>query len=68
MAICSICGREFDVTHARRVIGAEYGRGMYDYSYPDGDVCEECASGIIGADMATGAELMELMGDSWYDD
>ena len=68
MAICSQCGEEFDVSYARRSIGRRYGAGVYDSYYPDGDVCEHCAFETIGADAATGEELKELMGSSWYDD
>lgn len=68
MAICSRCGREFDVSTARRVIGYHYGAGMYNEYYPDGDVCEYCAVEEVGGDYEAGAELKELMGDSWWDD
>ena len=67
MAICSCCGCEFDVSTARRVIGAYYGAGVYNSYYPDGDVCEDCATEEISADYATGEELKELMGSSWDD-
>ena len=68
MAICSECGRTFDVSTARRSIGAQFGAGVYNSYYPDGDVCEECALETIGADYATGGEIKELMGSSWDDD
>ena len=68
MAICSECGQEFNVSFARRCIGARFGAGVYNNYYPDGDVCEDCASEEIGADYATGEEIKELMGSSWYDD
>ena len=68
MAICVRCGREFDVSRARRIIGRNYGAGLYDEYYPDGDVCENCATEEVSADAATGAEIAELMGDSWDDD
>lgn len=68
MAICSICGREFNVSTARRVIGRSYGAGTYNDYYPNGDVCEYCATEEVSADYATGGELKELMGDSWWDD
>lgn len=67
MAICSICGREFEVSTARRVIGRNYGAGTYNDYYPDGDVCEYCATEEVSADSSTGGELKELMGNSWND-
>lgn len=67
MAKCVECGCEFDVSRARRVVGARYGAGAYNDYYPDGNVCEDCASDVIGADYSTGAEIKSLMGDSWYD-
>lgn len=68
MAICSRCGREFDVSTARRSIGRSYGAGTYNNYYPDGDVCEYCATEEVSADYATGQELIELMGTGWDDD
>ena len=68
MAICSRCHCEFNLSSARRSIGATYGAGTYNNYYPDGDVCEDCANEEISADYATGEELKELMGSSWYDD
>lgn len=68
MATCSRCSCEFDVSTARRVIGARFGAGIYNDYYPDGDVCVDCATEEIGADYATGQDIKELMGSSWYDD
>ena len=68
MAFCSRCGREFDLSSARRAMGIKYGSGSYNEYYPDGDVCEECAGSEMGADFAAGAEILDLMGDSWDDD
>lgn len=68
MAKCVRCGCEFDVSSARRSIGRSYGAGTYDDYYPDGDVCASCAAIEVSTDVATGEELMELMGDSWDDD
>lgn len=68
MAKCERCGSEFDVSTARRIIGRSYGAGIYNDYYPDGDVCEDCATEEISADYATGAEIRELMGTSWDDD
>lgn len=68
MAKCERCGSEFDVSTARRSIGRSYGAGIYNDYYPDGDVCEDCATEEISADYATGAEIIELMGTSWEDD
>ena len=67
MEICSQCGKEFDVSTARRSCGRSYGAGVYNEYFPDGDVCEECAIEIISADYATGTDLRELMGGSWDD-
>lgn len=63
MAICAWCGREFDVSTARRSCGRKYGAGMYDDYYPDGDVCERCANEVMSADFATGAAMKEYMDD-----
>lgn len=68
MTVCSICGCEFDVSTARRSIGRSYGAGIYNEYYPNGDVCEYCANEEVAADYATGGEIKELMGNSWYDD
>ncbi len=65
MPTCSRCGCEFDLSTARRSIGQRYGAGSYDDSFPDGDVCEDCAADEIGSDMAAGAELMDLMDWEW---
>ena len=67
MAVCVECGREFDVTYARRSIGRSYGAGLYNDYFPDGDVCEECAAEVISADCAAGEEIREMMGDEWDD-
>ena len=68
MAICVKCGREFDVSSARRSIGRIYGAGTYNNYYPDGDVCEYCAIEVISADYNAGIELIRLMGSGWDDD
>ena len=68
MAKCVRCGCEFDVSSARRSIGRSYGAGTYDDYYPNGDVCVSCATMEVSADVGTGEEIMELMGDSWDDD
>jgi len=67
METCERCGTEFDISTARRIIGARYGAGTYNEYYPEGGVCESCAVEQVSADYATGAELKELMGSSWYD-
>jgi len=68
MAICKMCGAEFDVSNARRVVGHRFGAGVYNEEYPDGDVCANCASCEISAALATGEEIIELMGTGWdYD-
>lgn len=68
MPKCVHCGKEFDLSTVRRIMGKRYGAGIYNDYYPNGDVCEDCATEVIGADYATGQEVMELMGDSWFDD
>ncbi|HUM85194.1 MAG TPA: hypothetical protein PLN48_15755 [Lachnospiraceae bacterium] len=68
MAKCVRCGREFDVSYTHRSIGQSYGAGSYNDYYPDGGVCEYCAAEEISADYNAGAELKELMSDSWDDD
>ena len=68
MAECACCGREFDVSTARRMIGARYGAGTYNDYYPDGNVCEYCAMDEVGADYSAGAQVKKLMGDAWWDD
>lgn len=65
MATCSMCGEEFNVSTARRSIGQRYGSGTYDEYFPEGDVCEDCAADVISADVATGAEVMDLMDWEW---
>lgn len=67
MATCCRCGYDFDLTHARRVIGGRYGAGTYDNYYPDGDVCEECAIEEIAPDYSAGLDLMELAPDLFED-
>ncbi|WP_206538479.1 hypothetical protein [Kandleria vitulina] len=68
MAKCVRCGREFDVTYARRSIGQSYGARSYNDYYPEGDVCEYCATEQMSADYNAGVELNELMGTGWDDD
>lgn len=66
--MCQVWQREFDVAYARRSIGHNYGAGSYNDYYPEGDVCEYCATEEISADYNAGAELKELMGTGWNDD
>ena len=67
MERCSRCGEYFDLSYVKRFIGRNYGAGSYDDYYPDGDVCLDCAIEEVSADWATGAEIMELIGndDEW---
>ena len=65
MPICCMCGEEFSLSTARRCIGRRFGAGTYDDEFPDGDVCEECASEEIGSNMAEGASVMECMPYEW---
>ena len=67
MAICIECGREFDLSTAKRIIGRRYGAGTYDQYYPNGNECESCATLQISADVGTGEELEELRGEHWDD-
>lgn len=69
MAICSSCGQEFDLDEVRSSIDERFGEMAYENTYFDGTICcERCAFEEIGSAMATGEELKELMGSSWYDD
>ena len=68
MPICKICGEKFDLSFARRSIGASFGTGVYNSYYPEGDVCVDCAYEVISADYNAGQEIAELMRSSWYDD
>lgn len=63
MAICNYCGCEFNLTHAKRVIGRKFGKGIYDLNFPDGDVCEDCASVEVGTYFDAGAEILEYSPD-----
>ncbi|MBQ9905822.1 MAG: hypothetical protein IJM46_03520 [Oscillospiraceae bacterium] len=63
MPTCAWCGKEFDVSTARRICGQRYGAGIYDDYYPEGDVCTDCAVEVMSADYAAGAALKELMHD-----
>lgn len=67
MAVCWMCGREFDVAEARRAYNRRYGAGTYDDEY-DQDVCKECALDYAAENMAAGARVMGLMGTGWDDD
>lgn len=65
---CAQCGREFDLTHARRVIGARYGAGTYDEGYEEGErLCEDCALRDWGEAMATMDSYRKDMGPNWED-
>lgn len=68
MEKCIRCGREFNISYARRSIGQNYGAGSYNDYYPDGNVCEYCATEEISADYGTGADTKELMGTGWDND
>ena len=67
MAICVRCGKEFSVSNARRLMSREYGKGIYNEYYPDGDVCEDCALSEIGGDYEAGGDAMELAELSGFD-
>lgn len=67
MAKCVRCGNEFSLREARRLLSREYGKGIYNEYYPNGDVCEDCALAEIGTDMEAGAEAMELAELSGYE-
>ena len=68
MARCVRCHSELDVSDARRIVGRAFGKWCYNNYYSEGDVCEKCAYGEIGADYAEGAEIIKLMGTGWDDD
>lgn len=68
MPICSRCGEEFDLSFARRSIGRSYGAGVYNDYYPDGDVCESCATEEISADYSTGADILGYARKCGWDD
>lgn len=67
MPICSMCGREFDLSDARRIIGRRYGAGEYNDNYPDGDVCEDCAIEELGTAYNAGAEVLYYARKSGWD-
>ena len=68
MAKCSRCGSDFDVEDARTTIDSEFGDGQYDDEFPEGDVCENCASDVFGTYMNAGAEIIDLMGTGYDPD
>ena len=68
MKTCSRCGRSFDLSSAKRSIGRWYGAGSYDDYYPEEDVCKDCAVEEVGADYATGQDIINLMGTGWDPD
>lgn len=65
MAKCVRCGREFDVSYARRSIGHSYGAGTYNEYYPEGDVCEYCATEELKSQID---ELMRQYSDEEIDE
>lgn len=71
MPTCPLCGKDFDLSTAKRSMGAKYGAGTYDdyakfYSSP---VCSDCLSIPVENDIATGKEIEELMyGHDWDPD
>ncbi len=67
-ATCIYCGREFDVSYARRSLGKRFGAGTYDDYCPDANECEDCLYPEISADYNEGARVIQLMGPGWdYD-
>ena len=67
---CAWCGKEFDLTHVRRVFGQIYGAGVYDEDYNEDDnkLCLDCALEDWGAPMATMESYRKDMGPNWDDD
>ena len=65
MPTCVICGEEFDLTEARRSIGRRYGAGEYDDSFPDGDVCGDCAYDEFESAISEGKSIMDCMPYEW---
>lgn len=68
MPKCIRCKKEFDLSYARRSMGRIYGAGTYNDYYPEGNVCEDCATEEISADCNEGADIIELMGTGWDED
>lgn len=68
MAICTVCGKEFDLTSVRRRFSREYAKGIYDHCYPDANICYSCALPDISASWGTAEEQIEDMGSGWDPD
>ena len=68
MAVCWMCGHEFDVTEARRAYNRKYGAGAYDDEYWNLNVCKDCALQEAAEGLAAFESLRELMGTGWDDD
>lgn len=73
MAKCAWCGKEFDISSARRSIGASFGAGMYDESEgsfgSEWPICVSCLYPELSGAIATGEEIEELMyGHDWEED
>lgn len=68
MALCIICGEEFDLTTVRRRFSRQYFKGIYDQSCPDANVCYDCALPDISASWGMGEDQIEDMGTGWDPD
>ena len=67
MAICSYCGKRFNVESTRRYIDRKFGEDTYDDAFPNNDVCGDCARDETSSDIETGNDTLRLNGN-WYDD
>lgn len=65
MPVCSYCGDRFNLRNTRDVIDDEFGDGVYDDAFPDGDACEDCARDQISSDIDSGDDSLRLNGN-WY--
>lgn len=46
--ICYMCGKEFYIKDARNTIDRRFYISTYDDFYPEGNICDECATNEIG--------------------
>lgn len=68
MAICIMCGEEFDLPTLRRKFSRKYFKGVYDQYYPDANLCYSCALPDISASWGTAEDQIEDMGSGWDPD
>ena len=65
MPICISCGKEFDLSSAKRSIDRIFGSDAYDDLIGSQSLCADCARVVINDANAAGAEDMELMDWEW---